>query len=107
MGIPLNNTNTLYTLCFADTQVVLAQDHDDLEYMFNRRISKMGAGSKHRKNRKNVYRRRQPNIVLEDEREIECCSDYKYLGLRITNDGTLDEVIKERNTQGRQANLHA
>ena len=43
------------------------------------------------------------NIVLEDGREIECCSDYKYLVLRITNDGKLDEAIKERNTQGRQA----
>jgi len=32
MGIPLNNT-TLYTLSFADDQVILAQDFEDLEYM--------------------------------------------------------------------------
>ena len=33
MGIPLNDGTTLYTLCFADDQVVLAQDREDLEYM--------------------------------------------------------------------------
>ena len=32
MGIPLENT-TLYTLQFADNQVVLAGDKEDLEYM--------------------------------------------------------------------------
>jgi len=32
MGIPLNNT-TLYTLSFADGQIILAQDYEDLEYM--------------------------------------------------------------------------
>jgi len=32
MGIPLENT-TLYTLQFADYQVVLAGDNEDLEYM--------------------------------------------------------------------------
>ena len=32
MGIPLENT-TLYTLQFADDQVVLAGDKENLEYM--------------------------------------------------------------------------
>ena len=32
MGIPLENT-TLYTLQFADDEVVLAGDKEDLEYM--------------------------------------------------------------------------
>jgi hypothetical protein len=32
MGIPLENT-TLYTLQFADDQVVLAVDKEDLEYI--------------------------------------------------------------------------
>ena len=32
MGVPLENT-TLYTLQFADDQVVLAGDKEDLEYM--------------------------------------------------------------------------
>ena len=32
MGIPLID-NTVYTLCFADDQVVVAQDYHDMEYM--------------------------------------------------------------------------
>jgi hypothetical protein len=31
MGIPIQNTY-LYSLNFADDQVLLAQDHDDMEY---------------------------------------------------------------------------
>ena len=31
-GIPIQNTY-VYSLNFADDQVVLAQDHDDMEYM--------------------------------------------------------------------------
>jgi hypothetical protein len=32
MGIPIQNTY-VYSLSFADGQVLLAQDHDDMEYM--------------------------------------------------------------------------
>ena len=32
MGIPIQNTY-VYSINFADDQVVLAQDHDDMEYM--------------------------------------------------------------------------
>jgi hypothetical protein len=32
MGIPFQNTY-LYSLNFADDQVLLAQDHDDMEYL--------------------------------------------------------------------------
>ena len=32
MGIPIQNTY-VYSLNFADDQVLLAQDHDDMEYM--------------------------------------------------------------------------
>ena len=33
MGVPLSDTYTLFTLCFADDQVVIAQDADDARYM--------------------------------------------------------------------------
>jgi len=52
MGIPIQNTY-VYSLNFADDQVLLAQDHDDMEYMARKlkgRIWKMGAGHKFRKN---------------------------------------------------------
>ena len=32
MGIPIQNT-FVHSLSFADDQVLLAQDHDDMEYM--------------------------------------------------------------------------
>ena len=32
MGMPIQNTS-VYSLSFADDQVLLAQDHDDMEYM--------------------------------------------------------------------------
>ena len=32
MGIPIQNTY-VYSLIFADNQVLLVQDHDDMEYM--------------------------------------------------------------------------
>jgi len=32
MGIPIQNTY-VYSFNFADDQVLLAQDHDDMEYM--------------------------------------------------------------------------
>lgn len=38
-------------------------------------------------------------------RTVECCDEYKYLGLKITRNGTLVKVIKERNTQGKKAIL--
>ena len=104
--IPLHNNNTLYTLCFAEDHVVLARDHNDLEYMTRKLIEeyrRWGLEVNIGKTEKMCIEGDNQNIVLEDEREIKCCSDYKYIGLRITNDGTLDEAIKKRNTQRRQA----
>lgn len=31
------------------------------------------------------------------------CIEYKYLGIKLTHDGTLDSATNERNTQGRRA----
>ncbi|XP_030753355.1 uncharacterized protein LOC115880307 [Sitophilus oryzae] len=46
----------------------------------------------------------QQNIILEQQQqEIKHCQKYKYLGMHITNDGSLDEEIKCRNNQRRQA----
>jgi hypothetical protein len=33
MGIPIQNTQYVYSLNFADDQVLIAQDHDDTEFM--------------------------------------------------------------------------
>lgn len=38
MVILLNNNNKLYILCFVDNQIMLAQNHDDLENMARKLI---------------------------------------------------------------------
>lgn len=105
MGIPLNE-NILYTLSFADDQIVLAQDIEDLEYMTRKLVEeyeKWGLEVNLTKTKYMCIGGTQQDLMLEDGRTLKSCSKYKYLGLNITNDGTLDEAIKERNVQGRKA----
>ena len=42
------------------------------------------------------------NLTLESGQEIKCCAKYKYLGVDITNKGTLYTTIKERNLLGKK-----
>ena len=41
--------------------------------------------------------------TLENGQDIKCCVKYKYLGVEITNEGTLDTAIKERNLLEKKA----
>ena len=43
------------------------------------------------------------DLILEDGQKIKSCDCYKYLGVIITMDGSLDTAIKERNMLGRKA----
>ncbi|XP_030762136.1 uncharacterized protein LOC115886948 [Sitophilus oryzae] len=109
MGIPQINEDTLYTLFFADDQIVLAQDHDDLEYMARKLIEeykKWGLEINITKTECMIVGGPQEYIVLEDGSVIKNCDKYKYLGLKITNDGKLDEGIKDRIMQGRGTMLN-
>ncbi|CAH0393483.1 unnamed protein product [Bemisia tabaci] len=45
----------------------------------------------------------QQGIELEDGQQIKGCEHYKYLGVRLTQDGRTDQAIKERNTLARKA----
>lgn len=45
----------------------------------------------------------ETNIKLENREEITACSVYKYLGVRISNNGTDIEKIKHRIGQGKRA----
>ncbi|XP_030751044.1 uncharacterized protein LOC115878641 [Sitophilus oryzae] len=104
MGIPPNDS-ILYTLCFADDQII--QDYEDLEYMTRKLIeeyNKWGLEVNLKKTEYKCIGGEQQNIILEQQQqEIKHCQKYKYLGMHITNDGSLDEEIKYRNNQGRQA----
>ena len=39
---------------------------------------------------------RQQDLVLDKGQQIKRCTDYKYLGLNITQNRTLDEAIPKR-----------
>lgn len=105
MGIPLND-NIIYTLCFADDQIVLAQDQHDIEYMTRKLIEEYDKWGLEVNIQKTAYMcvgGQQQDLILNDGKCIKQTKKYKYLGAQITNDGTLDETIKDRNIQGRRS----
>lgn len=105
MGIPLNN-KTIYTLQFADDQVILAQDKDDLEYM-SRKIKeeyeKAGLNMNLNKTKYLCIGNETTDLELENNEQIKTCDSYKYLGVRIDKDGRDEREIRERIGQGRRA----
>ena len=106
MGVPLSEVETLFTLCFADDQVVVAQDQDDAEYMIRKLVEeyrKWGLKVSISKSEKMTFGGDQQSIELEDGQQIKGCEHFKYLGVRLTQDGRTDQAIKERNTLARKA----
>jgi hypothetical protein len=100
MGIPLEG-KTLYTLCFADVQILIAQDHDDVEYMTRKIIEEYriwGLEVNIDKTRYMCIGGTQ-DLKLNTGQIIRRCEEYKYLGIIITRDGTIDKTIKERCTR--------
>ncbi|XP_030746451.1 uncharacterized protein LOC115875188 [Sitophilus oryzae] len=106
MGIPLNDS-ILYTLCFADDQIILTQDYEDLKYKtrkLTKEYSKWGLEVNLKRTEYMCIGCEQQNLILEQQQQkIKHCQKYKYLGMHISNDGSVDEEIKYRNNQGRQA----
>ena len=65
--------NTVYTLCFADDQVVVAQDYHGMEYMTRKLIEKYKLWGLEVDTKKTEYMcigGEQKNLILEDEQEI-------------------------------------
>ena len=90
----------VYTLSFAHDQVLIPQDYDDIIYMTCKFIQE------YRKWRLDIIINKteyvcvggeQRNLTLEIGQEIKCCVKYKYSGVDITNQETLDTAIKQRN----------
>jgi hypothetical protein len=83
MGIPLENT-TLYTLQFADDQVVLAGDKEDLEYMtckLKEIYEKWGLDKNLNKTKYLCTGKRHINLKLDKNSEIESCQEYKKVNI--------------------------
>ena len=99
MGILLENT-ILYTLRFADDQVVLAGDKEDLEYMARKlkeTCEKWGLDMNLNKTKYLCIGETHNNLKLDKDSEIEFCQEYKYLGVFFfETGGTDDEEIRSR-----------
>ncbi|XP_060530458.1 uncharacterized protein LOC132704465 [Cylas formicarius] len=81
MGIRRNNAN-IYTLSFADDQVIMAQEYDDVEYMTRNLIEeykKWGLEVNLPKTKYMCIGGAQRDLLLEDGQTIKTCEPYKYL----------------------------
>ena len=96
VGIPLNHL-TLYTLSFADHQIVIAQYSDDIKYITRKLIEEYEKWT-FQKQYLNVEESHQI-LILENCQRIQNYQNYTYLGVNITNNGTL----KDGNIYGRKA----
>lgn len=105
MGIQLNDDMCLYTLQFADDQVVLANDKDDMEYMVRKLIQEYfewGLAVNIDKTKYLCVGETTDNLHLDDK-EISTCKEYKYLGVTFTDTGTDEREIDLRIVQARKA----
>ena len=80
MGVPLENI-TLYTLQFADDQVVLVGDKEDLEYMTSKlkeTYEKWGLDMNLNKTKYLCIGETHNNLKLDNDNEIEFGQEYKF-----------------------------
>lgn len=105
MGIQLSDHSTLYTLHFADDQVVISQDKDDLDFMTRRLISeyeKWGLKVNMQKTKYICVGSEFGDLQLEDGRQIPITGEYTYLGTKITRSGRTEPEIEERIIKGKK-----
>jgi hypothetical protein len=91
MGIHLNDNSYLYTLQFANDQVVLAKDEEDLEYVARKikeEYEKYGMASSVKKTKYLCVGSDRDTPILNDNEIIHCCKGYKCLGEVLNQEGT-------------------
>jgi len=95
----------LCTLQFADDEVVLAGDKEDLEYMkrkLKESYEKWGLDMNLNKTKHLYNGETHNNLKLHKDSEIEFCQEYKYLGVIFYTSGTDDKEIRSRVIQVRK-----
>lgn len=107
MGIELNNT-CLYTLQFADDQVVIANDREDIEYMMRKLVEEYSRWGLDVNIDKTKYlcvgsEENDIHLTMENNQKIKACQDYKYLGVTFDKTGTDDKEITSRIIQAKRA----
>lgn len=105
MGIQIHDV-TLYSLNFADDQIIFAEDESDINYMFRKlkeEYRNWGLEINLTKTEYMVVGGLGSNIVLDDGSIIKCCKTYKYLGTMMSNEGGSEIEIRHRMQKGRVA----
>lgn len=107
MGISIDDDNNLTNLLFADDQVIFACDEEDTDYMLRKldeEYKKWGLNIN--LNKTEYMRIRESQDVdpeLEINKKISRCTEYKYLGFVITEEGNTKGAMQYRLQQGRTA----
>ncbi len=98
MGVPIGN-KSLYTLLFADDQVIIAQDAEDVEYMFRKLLEEYQKWGLKINMEKTLYMGCGVNnrdLILQfGKGKIKHCSEFKYLGVKINKDGNQEDDIRQ------------
>ena len=105
MGIPVQNTY-IYSLNFADDQILLTQDHDDMEYMARKlkeEYEKWGLTINLEKTKYVCIGEEGESLKLEGGEEIQPSTECTYLGTKIDQLGDNTTEIKHRISQTRKA----
>ena len=104
MGISIGNEK-LFTLHFADDQVVFAEDEDDIGYMVRKldeEYEAWGLKINMEKTEYLIVGSNDRNNLILDQAEIKNVNSFKYLGVTVTESGSSEIEIKKRIGQGRQ-----
>lgn len=104
MGLPIRNEH-LYTLCFADDQVIIAQDEEDICYMLRKLTEAYKEAGMEINYKKTEYLETNSDLIkdleVEDNIVIKGVTKFKYLGFTITRNADTEEEIKCRLGQTR------
>ena len=97
MGIPVGN-DSIYTLLFADDQVVISQDYEDMEYMLRKLLEEYEKWDLKVNLDKTFYMGfgiETEDLILEDQKGfIKVCEEFDYLGVRIDKEDRQESDIK-------------
>jgi len=106
MGLEIQDM-TIYPMLFADDQLLIAQDYEDLQYMTRKLIDEYelwGLKLNVKKTKYMAIGDTSRDLQLEDRKGIiSHVNEYTYLGVRITKDGNHKPEINDRINTGRVA----
>ena len=103
MGIPISN-DCLYTIHFADDQVICAQDEFDIQYMLNKLFEEYEKWGLHINTNKTEYMvigGKGADLIIKGNL-VKNVERYKYLGTIITSTNSYEDEIKSRTGQCRK-----